>query len=319
VSALGPPEIGRLEPCDSLYVSPHADDVFLSCPARLLQDQARGAKVLIVTLFDDAGRSQGAPVAGRAGFLSRPGIQHLEVGLPAAPARHPAYSTFRGLTQGRQAVDEDSLGRAVELLADIGHRTRAREIYVPLGVGQHIDHRLAHEASRSAFMRGEGRNVFLYEERPEAFVPGAVRVRLSQVGARLPPGAVEAADRAGLARLLVRFHVAPTFRGDLKGWGDRLRSAALAARQWRESRAWHPLKGFGPRLQPVVYPAAEAPPEARDLIGPASSLVEKLGRAYASAVGGAAYAERYWLLLPPRQADGLESLPAVVGEESRDA
>jgi LmbE family N-acetylglucosaminyl deacetylase len=318
VSTLGPEEVGGLEPCDSLYVSPHADDVFLSCPARLLQEQARGAKILVVTLFADDGRSD-AEAAGRASFLSRPGVQLLQVGLPPGPARDPAYSTFRGLTQGRQAADEGCLGRAVELLADISHRTRAREVYVPLGVGHHIDHRLAHEASRAAFPRGEGRNVFLYEERPEAFVPGAVRVRLSQVGARLPPGAVEAADRAGLARFLVRFHVGPAFRGDLKGWGDRLRSAALAARQFRESRAWHPLKGFGPRLQPVVDAVAETPAEVRDLTGPRLAAVEKLARAYAHAVGGAAYAERYWLLLPPREADGMESLPAVVGEESRDA
>jgi len=321
VSAMGPSEVARLEPCDSVYVSPHADDVFLSCPARLLQEQARGAKILIVTLFDEGGRSpQGASAAGRASFLDRPGVQHLDVGMPAAPTRDHAYRTFRGLTEGRQAVDEGCLSQAVELLADVGHRTRAREVYLPLGVGQHIDHRLAHEASRSAFPpRGGGRNVFLYEERPEAFVPGAVRVRLSQVGARLPPGAVAAADRAGLARLLVRFHVAPTFRGDLKGWGDRLRSAGLAARQWRESRAWHPLKGLGPRLQPVVDAAAEPAPEVRELIGPRSAALEKLGRAYSVAVGGQAYAERYWLLLPAREADGLESLPAVVGEESRDA
>jgi LmbE family N-acetylglucosaminyl deacetylase len=316
---MGPHEVARLQPCDSLYVSPHADDVFLSCPARLLQDQARRASILIVTLFDDGGRSPEAAEV-RARFLAQPGVQHLEVGLPAAPARDPAYATFRGLTQGRQAVDEDCLGRAVELLADVGHRTRAREVFLPLGVGQHIDHRLAHEASRGAFPpRGSGRNVFLYEERPEAFVPGAVRVRLSQVGARLPPGAVEAADRAGLARLLVRFHVAPAFRGDLKGWGDRLRSAGLAARQWRESRAWHPLKGFGPRLQPVVETSAEPPPGITELMGPRSAVFEKLGRAYSTAVGGAAYAERYWLLLPAREADGMEILPAVVGEESRDA
>ena len=54
-------------------------------------------------------------------------------------------------------------------------------------------------------------------------------------------------------------------------------------------------------------------------MGPRMAAVEKLARAYARALGGAEYAERYWLLLPPRQADGLESLPAVVGEESRDA
>ena len=100
--------------------------------------------------------------------------------------------------------------------------------------------------------------MFLYEERPEAFVRGAVRVRLGQVGARLPPAAAHAADRARLAPFLWRFHLAPALRGDLKGWPERLRSTGLAARQWRQGRAWHPQKGFGPRLQPVVHPTEPA-------------------------------------------------------------
>jgi LmbE family N-acetylglucosaminyl deacetylase len=143
-------DVGRLEPCDSLYISPHGDDVFLSCPSSLLSEHARGLRILIVTLFEDEGRST-ASATGREGFLARPRVQRLDVGLPPAPARDPAYSTFRGLTQGRRAVDEDVLARTVELLAEVGHHTRAREVYVPLAVGQHIDHRLAHEASRGAF------------------------------------------------------------------------------------------------------------------------------------------------------------------------
>ena len=71
----------------------------------------------------------------------------------------------------------------------------------------------------------------LYEERPEAFVRGAVRVRLGQLGARLPPAAAQAADRAHLAPFLWRFHLAPSLRGDLRGWPELLRSTGLAARQ----------------------------------------------------------------------------------------
>ena len=40
------------DPADCLYVSPHVDDVFRSCAARLVADQARGLRSLIVGLFD---------------------------------------------------------------------------------------------------------------------------------------------------------------------------------------------------------------------------------------------------------------------------
>src|SRR5262249_52036863 len=187
--------------------------------------------------------------------------------------------------------------------------------------------RLSHEACLRGFQSGEGRNVFLYEERPEAFVRGAVRVRLGQLGARLPPAAAQAADRARLASFLWRFHLAPSLRGDLKGWPERLRSTGLAARLWRQARAWHPQKGFGPRLQPVVQPTEPALiPGARQLeatlasagAGRAASRVARLSAAYARRLGGGEHAERLWLLLPPPDGvttggDADEPLPARAG------
>jgi hypothetical protein len=199
-------------------------------------------------------------------------------------------------------------------------------VYMPLGVGSHIDHRLAHEASLRGFQGGEGRNVFLYEERPEAFVRGAVRLRLGQVGARLPPAASHAADRARLAPFLWRFSLAPALRGDLKGWPDRLRSTGLAARQWRQGKAWHPQKGFGPRLQPVVQPTEpgliDSARQLQSALAPTSGAgkrVARLSAAYARRLGGGEHAERFWLLLPPREEGGItvaevdEPLPARAG------
>ena len=79
-------------------------------------------------------------------------------------------------------------------------------------------------------------------------------------------------------------------------------------------------RGLAAILSPTIPPeGSEATPELRELRGPRLAAVDKLARAYAHSVGRATYAERYWLLLPPREADGMENLPAVVGEESRDA
>jgi LmbE family N-acetylglucosaminyl deacetylase len=282
-------------PCDSLYVSPHADDVALSCPARLLADAARGRQVAVVTVFGEAGTPAG------------PWTQ-VSLGLPEAARRSPAYSTFRDLAEGRHADDDSWLAQAAEAFSDLAHRTRAPQVYVPLGVGSHIDHRLAHEACLRAFESGEGRDVFLYEERPEAFARGAVRARLGEVGARLPPAAAQSAESASLLPFLLRFHTAPTLRGDMAGWPERLRSTGLAARQWRAGRAWHPHRGFGPRVQPVVHPAdADAAGEAVRLAGlmgsragAAPDRLARLAAAYGRRLGAPGYAERYWLLLPAR-------------------
>jgi LmbE family N-acetylglucosaminyl deacetylase len=304
-------DLQALAPCDSLYVSPHHDDALLSCGARLLAEAKRGLRILVVTVFGEPGRDW--PVVGP---LEKADVRRIALGLPDARRRSDYYASFRALVEGRRADDDRWLGQLAHVLTDIGHRSKASQVYVPLGVGSHIDHRLTHEASLRGFQSGDGRNVFLYEERPEAFVRGAVRVRLGQLGARLPPAAAQAADRARLAPFLWRFHLAPSLRGDLTGFSERLRSTGLAARLWRQGRSWHPQRGFGPRLQPVVHPtepglldalrtlqAALAPPRSR-----AAGRLARLSAAYARRLGDGEHAERFWLLLPPREEGGITTV-----------
>ena len=238
-----------------------------------------------------------------------------------------AGASFESLAFEPQADDEEWLVRAARLLADLEPRIRARQVYAPLGVGGHIDHRLTHEAALRAFTSGDGRNVYLYEERPEALVRGAVRVRLGLMGARLPPAAAEAPDRAGLTRYLLNVHVAPSLRGDLRGLSDRLRSSRGAAREWRMSRVWNPQKAFGPRLQPVVHAAdapalaaaheallALLPPDARGRARKARRF-EALSAAYTRRLGAAGHAERFWLLLPSPHGAEEVALPTAVGQD----
>ena len=285
-----------LDTCDSLYVAPHADDVLLSCASRLLSETEAGLRVAVLTVFGEA-----APHPA----LARLGVREAALGLPAAAARHASYANFASLAGDRRPEDDAAAERAADALRDARNRTRARHVYVPLGVGAHIDHRLVHDAALRAFESGDGRNVFLYEERPEAFVRGAVRMRLGHLGARLPAGAAEAADDTSLAAFLFRFHVPPSLRGDLKGWGERARGARAAARHWRDARSWHPGKGFGPRLQPVLHetPAANLG-AVRELIAEgatstrAADRMGALAARYAKRLGARDHAERLWLLLP---------------------
>jgi LmbE family N-acetylglucosaminyl deacetylase len=306
---------------DCLFVSPHADDVAFSSPARLHWEAKRGQRVLVLALFETAD----SPSSGAAA-LEALGADYAAAGLAPGHARL-SNDSFGALAFGRGADDEELLVRAARLLAEIEPRIRARQVYAPLGVGGHVDHRLTHEAALRAFSSGDGRNVYLYEERPEALVRGAVRVRLGLLGARLPPAAAEAPDRTGLTRYLLNVHVPPSLRGDLHGLSDRLRSSGGAAREWRLSRAWNPQKAFGPRLQPVVHAvdaagvaAAHAatltllPPDARGKARRARRF-ESLSAAYARRLGVAGHAERFWLLLPSPHGALEVALPTAVGQD----
>jgi LmbE family N-acetylglucosaminyl deacetylase len=311
--ALGQPEIGTF---DSLYVSPHWDDVPLACAAHLLRDRGRRLKVLIVTLFGwgPDGLAEG-PGASKARKLLDLEASHLSLGLPEARERSPRYSSFAGLAEGREPDDEECLRRAVGLLTDVAHRTRAREVFLPLALGGHVDHRLSHEAARAAFHGGQGRNVFFYEERPEAFLRGAVRLRLAQLGVRLPPAATHSAERAILP-LFLKSARAPAFRGDLGGRLSRLATIPVAVRQWRATWTWRPLRALGPRLQPVVYPTEQPILGDVNALLPLPPSLQRDAQAYARRLGAGPHAERYWLLLPPRDADGFETLQGLVDEEA---
>jgi LmbE family N-acetylglucosaminyl deacetylase len=293
-------EPGDLERYDSLFVAPHGDDVALGCPARVLGESERGRRVLVLALFEPVGSD--TPAARAARGL---GADYASAGLPPAAERTGPGDEQAGLDAAR-------------LLTQAGPRTQAVHVYAPLGLGASDDHRVTYEAALRAFAGESGRNLFLYEERPEAFVPGAVRTRLALLGARLPPGAAQAAQRASLLRHLWRVNEPERLRGAAFGLGARVRALALARRRFLRARPWNPLRALGPRLQPVVHVADE---EARDRAQAiAASLLpadhrgrpraarrfEARARAAAKALGGVYHAERLWLLLPS-EGSGLES------------
>jgi len=298
------PDAGRIEDIDSLYICGLPNDVLRSCRASLARDRAEGARIAIVSLF-------GTPPDATVEALAGHDIAVHGFGLPASRDRHPHRRPIDGFAAEPAAEDDVCREQAAERLHDIGHRTRVRQVYAPLGVGGHPDRRIAHEAARKAFRSGGGRDVFFYEERPDSLIRGAVRVRLAQIGARLPPAAVDAADRAPLLPFLLRFHVGPSSRGEIEGGRERLRSLPLAARFWREGRSWQPQRARGPRLQPIVWePSGDAllPAAGGD------ARTDALAAAYGRRLRAGAHAERYWLLLPPLAGDGWEDLPLASGE-----
>jgi hypothetical protein len=290
-----------------VYVSAVDTGVALSCAGRLLAERARGESALVVCVGtpspDDS--AEGSEFQAAMGRLRADSFFWGDAPQPEPPLSESL--------SGRATCPEDRLFKLAAGLDDIRRRTRPRHVYLPLGVGGTLAERAIHEAGLQVFGGGGTRDVFFYEERPVALIPGAVRLRLAQIAASLPPGASRVRG-ASLLRILLGFQRAPYLRGRLRKWSERFRTALALTRQWESSRAWRPQRAFGLRLQPLLQ---EVDPDAREMatvfasrfprvFGTAERLALATAR-YSRSLGHEAPMERYWLLLPQR-----ENLGAVV-------
>jgi LmbE family N-acetylglucosaminyl deacetylase len=199
---------------DCLFLSPHLDDIALSCPARVLEEVATGKKVLIATLFShpgpaDAGKYKAADYVGRreedrkAAEILR--ADTLHAGMLDAPFRSDQYRNFTGLMFKRDTNHAQTMMNAADYIARLIERAKPDTVFCPLGVGWHIDHRLTREAamvgvSNFKWRALENKNIepltpeirahsdktmprmVFYEDRPYAFVQESVRLRLAELG-----------------------------------------------------------------------------------------------------------------------------------------
>jgi LmbE family N-acetylglucosaminyl deacetylase len=169
---------------DLVVLSPHLDDGALSCGGRLAACAAAGGRAVLVTLF--AGDDPADPANPLAVELRRlwdlpPGRvvaarrredreacrrlgvaalhwRHPEALYRTAAAGEPLYPTIAAL-YGEPADAEAAL--VGELAAAIADLPPAGLLLAPLGVGGHVDHRLARRAAEAS-----GREIAFYEEFP---------------------------------------------------------------------------------------------------------------------------------------------------------
>lgn len=157
---------------DAIYLSPHLDDVALSCGGQIARRTRAGEEVLVVTVF--AGDEPPGGHSGLARRLHRVfGIDREVVATRrredlescrrlAAAAEHwdllEAIYRREPLVGAHLYPELDSLFGSVrppddELRATLRDRLRglptAPEVFGPLAVGGHVDHRLLREAAEA--------------------------------------------------------------------------------------------------------------------------------------------------------------------------
>ena len=189
---------------DHLYISAHFDDVSLSCGGQIFRHTAIGDSVLVVTItggepsgephsdtvqklhdrwFDSLGETTGSMVVhrraeDRAAFdVLRADVLHLNfldaiyrAGPDGAPL-YPGPIDMFGAFNPADAGEIDAVAAALAALPEAG------QVYLPLGVGGHIDHGVTRRAGERVF-----KDVAYYEDYPYTMKPGALAAVLPPSG-----------------------------------------------------------------------------------------------------------------------------------------
>lgn len=252
-----------------LYLSPHADDVALSCGGRVYEQTRRGERVVVVTFFAATpkaaafsafaqGQHDKWQVESDAMMHRRAEDQAALTLLSAEPlyldyydciyrlhpqTGQPMYASEEGIFGELNAAE---VGLHLALAAQVRKIAGAAEadICAPLTVGHHVDHQLAQRAALA--LRERGYSVEFYEEHPYATRAG----EMVQTALAAWPGALspvltpisEEGMRARLAAIACYASQIRTLYGDLATMEQDVRRycAALAPAGGYAERYWRP-------------------------------------------------------------------------------
>lgn len=171
-----------------IYISPHIDDAILSCGGRIFQQICRGEKVSIVSVFTETGQNVSSDItelyqSRRKEDLqasSRLGCKTIHLGELDAPFRSQEYKDFESIvfSDDTSLQVQETINRVASLLTTLIKKEKPDSLVAPLGVGGHIDHRIVFRACSEIVHFP----CSYYEERPYAFIPGAVSHRWVEAG-----------------------------------------------------------------------------------------------------------------------------------------
>jgi len=164
-----------------IYISPHSDDVALSCGGQIIADAGRRAETLILNIFtsdpqcDDMPPSESSGSFGTAINSQRTaedsaawasvGVEADYVRYPEALLRKKFPFTFRASPRPDDVTD----ALCKTLVGYINSYPEAR-FYFPAGIGNHIDHVACRQVGFRLLKQGALSSITLYEDVPYAWL-----------------------------------------------------------------------------------------------------------------------------------------------------
>lgn len=258
-----------------LFLSPHYDDIPLSCGGTVAQIAGYGVQPEIVVVFGSEPDPSQALSAFADAHHQMWRLSPSEViasrqreeataaailgGVPRTLPFHDAI--YRGhLYTGNEQLFGEPAATEDHLAADIVralHLSDQRDLhlrlYAPLGIGHHVDHQHACRAALS--LVGTGWDIWFYEDLPYALVAGAIERRL------------EALTRVAPMRIAASIEVTATWEAKM---------AAILA--------------YPSQIDPVFALAG--------MTDPSPAAIDTVMRQYALARGGSKLAEVFWQIEP---------------------
>lgn len=193
-------DLANLSRYSRMYVSPHLDDAALSCGGAIAAAPADALVITLCTAAPPPGASfnavavefhaewglapaevMGARLAEDAAAMAILGVDYYYAGMLDAIYRVPDVYDSRA-TLYRPPVPGDPMTSQVHaLLVALHHGAPQATLYLPLGVGDHVDHLAVFEAAASL----PTLPVAFYDDLNYALAPGAVEHRLALIGRSL--------------------------------------------------------------------------------------------------------------------------------------
>ena len=159
-----------------IYVSPHSDDVALSCGGQIIANSTSSSDTLVLNVFtSDQQQSEAETKLFDSVNSDRTledqsawdsiGIERRYLDLPEALLRR--RFPFQLLPGGRDLAVRDSLYDAIigEVESD-----RDASFYFPAGIGNHVDHIVCRDVAFRLLSQGNLRRIFLYEDIPYSWL-----------------------------------------------------------------------------------------------------------------------------------------------------
>jgi len=194
----------------AIFVAPHLDDVALSCGGTVARHACAGPRPLIVTVA--AGVPD--PASSSARDARRAGRRRQEDATAAAilgattrwlPYLDAVYRGYGRAVFGGSRTEPDLTERIGRDLEQLRRDTGSVSVFLPLGIGDHIDHRLC--ASLHEPLRRAGADVWHYEDVPYVLRWTALANRIHAAHMALPCRSIAPSLEARFTRMGLVPHV----------------------------------------------------------------------------------------------------------------
>lgn len=170
----------------AVFVSPHLDDAVFSCAAEIFNLVKEGP-VLVINLFTrfPENVSKNSVILGPERYKEEQeaslllGFQSVNLEQIDASLRRPKYKKISQIFMPPVQEDLEYLQNLQEIVMSFLEQIEFSNLYLPLGIGWHVDHILTHKIFE--FYKSSAKILF-YEDAPYCLLSHATSRRLQELG-----------------------------------------------------------------------------------------------------------------------------------------